>query len=216
MKTITDYQLNIGFINRYTQQIIKNIKKESLVVYLFLHDRWKKTEACSEDELFQFVFRSFYRMDSAGLSEDFKKQFFILMNENKRKNNPNIYDICLKLYEIKNLKNQNSIQFSFVTKLANTINTSLPIYDSEVAKMYGYNQTPTKDHTERLRNLTEFYTKISSDYKLFIKNGVFEKILLIFDKEFSSLQNRISITKKLDFIIWSAGKLLKKANARRL
>ena len=132
------------------------------------------------------------------------------MKENRRKNNPNIYDICLKLYEIKNLKNQNSIQFSFVTKLANTIDPSLPIYDSEVAKMYVYSQTPKKDHTERLRNLMEFYTKISNDYKHFAKNGDFNKILLIFDKKFSSLENRISITKKLDFIIWSAGKLFKK------
>jgi hypothetical protein len=208
MKKIKKYSLDIKYINSSAKQIIENLKDESLGVYLFLQNHWREV-VVTEDVLFQFVFRSFYRMDNAGLSEDLKKQFFIIMENNRMIEHPDIYTICLELYKIKNLKGQNSIQFSFVTKLANTINPLLPIYDSNIALMYGYNNITNKCYKEKIKNLTDFYQTMSCDYGFFIKNGDLETTLTVFDKIFPAFKDSISVNKKLDFIIWSAGKLHK-------
>ena len=128
--------LNIDEINAYSSEIVANIQEESLATYCFIHEQWNSSSAV-ENKLFQFVFRSFYRLDNAGLTDEFKKKYFELL-ENSRGNEPNITTICEELYCIKNRKGLNSLQFSFATKLANTVNPKLPIYDSEVAKMYGF------------------------------------------------------------------------------
>jgi len=104
-----------------------------------------------------------------------------------------------------------SLQFSFVTKLANTVNASLPIYDSEVAKMYGYRAPlASKPVDERIDNLLGFHAELTADYTNIISEGLLSETLQLFDKTFPKYSNLISQNKKLDFIVWSAGKLTKK------
>ena len=75
---------------------------------------------------------AFYRLDNAGLTPEFKSKYFMLLEESR--NLPEVYlrNLVKELYAIPNLKGQQSLQFSFVTKLANTVNRQYPIYDSEV------------------------------------------------------------------------------------
>ena len=49
-------------------KILSNINDESISVYLFLKNEYKKGRV-KENALFQFVFRSFYRLDNAGLGD---------------------------------------------------------------------------------------------------------------------------------------------------
>lgn len=196
-------------INASSEQIIGNLREESLAVYCFLHEQWK-IKSVVENKIFQFVFRSFYRLDNAGLTDEFKTNFFKLL-EASRYCQPNIKDLCTALYVIKNRKGLMSLQFSFVTKLANTVDSSLPIYDSEVAKIYGYSALPpNKPVDERIDHLMRFYTELSADYMKIISEGLLKETLYLFDKKFSAYSNLISPNKKLDFIVWSAGKLNEK------
>ena len=136
--------------NLLTQQILTTIlnKKseafnkidiESFYVYNFLKDEFLKTEDITSNYLFQFTYRSFYRLDNAGLTKEFKRRYFELMQQYKT-SDISLKNICIDLHNYKTKKDLNSVQFSFATKLANTIDETYPIYDSEVAKLFNFNQ----------------------------------------------------------------------------
>lgn len=205
-----DLKLDIDEINDSSSEIVKNIQEESLATYCFIHEQWNKSSAV-ENKLFQFVFRSFYRLDNAGLTDEFKKKYFELL-ESFRGVEPNITTLCETLYDIKNRKGSKSLQFSFVTKMANTINPMLPIYDSEVAKMYGYKPPIFNKHTidQRIEKLLKFYKHLSDDYTKILNEGLLEETFDTFDRNFPSYQDKLGKNKKLDFVVWSAGKLSKK------
>jgi len=200
------WNLDTEEINSCSLEIVGNIQEESLATYCFIHDQWNGSSAV-DNKLFQFVFRSFYRLDNAGLTDEFKNKYFELL-EAVRNKEVNIKSVCETLYEIENRKGSKSLQFSFATKLANTVNPLLPIYDSEVAKMYGYKPPLTyKPLSERIENLLKFYKYLSDDYTKVLHDGSIEMTLNTFDKKFPKYQDKISNFKKLDFIVWSAGKL---------
>lgn len=64
VNTITDSILAIE------NEIINNIAFESVNVYQFLHNEFNKGYFI-KNNLFHFVYRSFYRLDNAGLSTAF-------------------------------------------------------------------------------------------------------------------------------------------------
>jgi hypothetical protein len=203
------WKLDTETINASSVETVGNIQEESLAVYCFLLEQWNE-HSVIENKLFQFVFRSFYRLDNAGLTDEFKKKYFELL-EAARSYEPSVKDICETLFDIKNRKGSKSLQFSFATKLANTVNPILPIYDSEVAKMYGYKSPlPYKSLDQRIENLMKFYEHLASDYSKILENGSLETTLIAFDQRFPSYRNKLVKNKKLDFVVWSAGKLSKK------
>ena len=65
-------------INNHTQAIIDNISYESIEVYNFLRKEYEKKNI-TDNYLFQFVYRSFYRLDNAGLPAEFKTEYFNLL-----------------------------------------------------------------------------------------------------------------------------------------
>ena len=202
------WNLNTKEINDNAESIIGNLKEESVAVYCFIKSQLNEG-LVTENKLLQFVFRSFYQIDNAGLTDTFKDRYFVLL-ENSKSKPPNLQDICKELYEIKNHRELNTLQFSFVTKLANTVNPKLPIYDSEVAKMYSYRPPySTKKIDERLKSLQSFYDFLVSDYSTILEKNLLSLTLSEFDKKFEKYKN-IDKEKKLDFIIWSAGKLIDK------
>lgn len=204
-----DWKLDTEEINASSSEIVRNIQEESLATYCFIHNQWNESSAV-ENKLFQFVFRSFYRLDNAGLTVEFKNKYFELL-EDARGNEPDIKSICETLYDIENRKGSKSLQFSFATKLANTVNPMMPIYDSEVAKMYGYKPPlPYKPLDQRIEKLLKFYEHLAGDYRKLLREGALEITLNTFDQNFPSYRDKLVINKKLDFVVWSAGKLSEK------
>lgn len=127
-----------NWIEDNLKRIIDNIDQESIDVYNFLKDEFSKSDV-NNNHLFQFVFRSFYRIDNAGLTPEFKKEYFKILEEYRSKSKLNFEEVLRRLYEFPNRKgNKNTFQFSFVTKMFNTIDNSMPIYDSEVANVLFY------------------------------------------------------------------------------
>ena len=202
------WNLDTNKINNNAESIIGNLKEESVAVYCFIKNQFNEGNV-TENKLLQFVFRSFYRIDNAGLTDDFKKRYFEILQSSKV-NNPNIRVICNDLCEIKNHRGFKSLQFSFVTKLANTVNSKFPIYDSEVAKMYSYRPlSSAKPLEDRLDSLQSFYDFLEFDYSTILKDDSLSIALSEFDKKFEKYKH-IDKEKKLDFIVWSAGKFFDK------
>lgn len=192
--------------------VLDQIGHESICVYCFIKDNIFSTDV-TNNYILQFVYRSFYGLDTAGLTPDFKKRYFELMQEYKTKS-IDIKDILLNLYRIKNYKKQNTLQFSFVSKLANTIDHNLPIYDSEVAKYFKYSPASYLHSIEnRIESYMTFYNILKIKYKTIIDENKLQIIRSNFKSKYlSSTSTAISESRILDFIFWSAGKLKLKVN----
>jgi len=182
-------------------KILSNINDESISVYIFLKNEYKKG-GIKENTLFQFVFRSFYRLDNAGLGDEIKNKYFKLLS-NK---NVNLEMILCELYEIPTKRNLKTIQFSFATKLLHTIDNHLPIYDAEASRILGVRVSgKTKD--EKIKSCIGTYEKMKSIYLEIIDDKEILKLIKKFKERFKLKDNEITNEKILDFIIWSLGKL---------
>ena len=102
---------------------------------MFIRTSFSNSE--NNDTEFKSVFRKFYQLNAAKLSGEFCESYFSLLEECREKNDNNIVEIIDRLYEIEsNKKGTHAVHFSFSTKLAHTLDNTLPIYDSLVAAFY--------------------------------------------------------------------------------
>jgi len=175
---------------------------ESIAVYLFLKNKYAKDGAT--DKVFQFVFRSYYGLDRAGLSPEQKTEYFRLLANKK----VDLETILSELYELPRLtkKNKNAIQFSFATKLLHTIDNTRPIFDTQVAKVI-HKSVTGNGKKEKTESAKELYNCLRN---LYLKLMADKKIQVII-KEFreNSTSQKITDSKVLDFVIWTLGKLKK-------
>jgi hypothetical protein len=95
------------------EKVVSKVGAESLHVYGFLQERFSQKRDVTKDHLFQFIFRSFYRLDNAGLGEPFKEKFFLLLEENRNTPRPDPNALTMELYGIPTLRGLKSVQFSF-------------------------------------------------------------------------------------------------------
>jgi hypothetical protein len=194
--------------------ILSSVDLESIVVYEFLKTEFNKGSIIKND-LFRFSFRAYYGLESGGLSKKFKEEYFIQLEKHREKE-PCFEEIVARLYQIPNLtKEKNptgeSLQVSFTSKLIHTIDNTFPIYDSKVEKYMRWQYIPNdihKDKCDNLKKRIEGYGRrikeLGDYYKDMIeyKNGLF---LEKFEQNFPKIN--ISPEKKIDFILWTAGKI---------
>ena len=189
--------------------IFLNITRESVGVYLFLKDEYKKGNV-KNNIVFQFVFRSYYRLDNAGLTDEFKKRYFELLADKQT----DLEYILSELYKLETLKGKNSIQFSFATKLLHTLDNNKPIFDAEVARVIHRSVTGIGKE-EKIDSCRSIYNDLIGIYYNLINDEGIKKIIFKFRKKFDVSPKRMSDIKVLDFIIWSFGKLNKKKSVKR-
>lgn len=206
-KPISDKVLKI--ITENYKEAFNKLNMESFDVYSFLNNEFKNTEDITKNYLFQFIFRSFYRLDNAGLTPEFKTRYFELLQEYRNK--PiDLKAICFDLSDYKTRKGLSSIQFSFATKLANTIDNSYPIYDSEVIRLFNFKQPYSiKDKDKKLNHYLEQYDYILYASRELVKDEQLKSILNKMDVSFGESCIKMSDTKKLDSLMWGIGKVLK-------
>ncbi len=198
---------NVDYLNRNSKLIIDNLNQEDIDVYISLIDEFQKGNIL-DNYVFQFTFRSFYRIDNAGLTSEFKAKYFEYLEKYRKNKVIPIESIVRDLYDIPNRKGQKSLQFSFVTKLANTINSRFPIYDSKIAKVCNFRGPYSyKSFDQRLNEYLGFYNLLSESYQAIIKEQLLKPVFEKFHSKFKS-NSKIPEIKALDFFMWSAGKLL--------
>lgn len=186
-------------INKNAPVVVKNIPPESIDVYLFLSEQFKNGNVL-ENYLFQFVFRSFYRIDNAGLTPEFKDRYFELMEESRDPGKIDLIYLAKELFNYPNRKGNQSLQFSFISKLANTVDASSPIFDSEIAGLYEF-RTPYnyKEFDVRLSEYLNFYAKLKSDYNNVLEKNLLDIAFKEFESVYSPTNKPIPDVKKLDF-----------------
>jgi hypothetical protein len=189
--------------------IVRAIGQESVEVYCFLRQRISERNP-AEDRLFQFLFRSFYRLDNAGLTDDFKIRFFQLLQAAKCAGSVDIPEVVRDLYAIRNRKGQESIQYSFATKLAATVDDTCPIYDAEVAAVFGFRPPYAyRPFDRRLAEYSAFHADLKDLYRSIVETDRLREARALFRTMYGVPSTSVPETKVLDFIFWSAGKLMR-------
>lgn len=197
---------DMQILSQKAQKIVSAIDIESILVYLFIKDKFNENRGPS-DPLFHFMYRSFYRLDNAGLTPQFKTEYFKCLERCRDCNNVDLQGLTRELYKYPNLKGQNSLQFSFVTKLANTIDDN-PIYDSEIARVFHF-KPPYHylSFEDRLSVFINFYADLKNYYAVLLHDDSCDEIFSCFYKQFPNDAAKIPKVKLIDFFFWSAGKL---------
>ena len=168
--------------------IQSQIDIESVRVYEWIQMQYSARKV--DDPLFQFVFRSFYRLDSAGLTPVWKKAYFQLMERRET----DLKNILMKLHKYKNSKGQHTYQLSFASKLLHTQNPHLPIYDANVAKALNL---PTRDAS--LEGCLTAYDQLKERFDAaFVKRRAEIRKL-------KKLYPTLTDEKVLDLLLWGKG-----------
>ncbi len=198
--------LSILIKNDNARRIIDGIGRESVDVYLFLLEEFARGPV-TENFVFQFVYRSFYGIDQAGLTPKFKSAYFEYLEQHRGVLELDLGAVTERLRNFPNRKGDTTLQFSFVTKLANTVNSSYPIYDGEIAKVFAF-QAPYsyKPFSDRLKLYLDFYEFLRQFYKDVTADESMKVLVELFKSTYSTAVG-IPPVKILDFIFWSSGKL---------
>ena len=200
----------VEMLAKNKEGLISNIDIESIVVYSFLKEKYnqvseKEKTKIDDNYLFKFMFRSYYRLDNAGLSDSFKDKYFQLLDDKVS----DLKTILEVLYDIKTLRGYNTVQFSFASKLLHTIDNSNPIFDSNIGFIIG-DKPGGMRKDEKISSCTEFYKKMIILYMELIKHSEIQSYISEFKatcKKYTSID--ISDIKILDFMLWSLGKSTK-------
>jgi len=189
-------------------KIFENLDCESIKVYSFIKNEYAQGNV--QNLVFQFVFRKFYGLDNAGLSDEMKKCFFKLLAEKQT----DLKTILTELYDLHRKKGDNSIQFSFATKLLHTIDNSKPIFDKEIESVT-YSRPKHSDKDIRIQSYIEFYNKLERLNAELLESDKIQTFISKFRFEFQVDKEKISDVKALDFIMWSLGKIKEKERVKK-
>lgn len=186
------------------ENIFKRIesRRKDLQKYFFIKKEYKKDRI--ENHLqFQKKYKKFYAMYSAGLTEEFFKIYFSILDKKEK----SLKKILLELYDIPRRNGSKAIQFSFATKLLHTINNNLPIYDKFVGKFFGLSvRGRTKE--DRIKSCLQNYSQLKKYYEGLVGSSYSD--IVLFRQKFKCHENLISDVKILDFMIWAKGQLKNK------
>jgi hypothetical protein len=175
-------------------------RKNDVYRYFYIASRFAQNEPISGNEEFKETYKSFYVMRTAGLSQQHFDKYFELLD--RRVNN--LETILNELYEIKTLKQQNSLQFSFSTKLLHTIDNNLPIYDNQVKKTLGLPDTYNIQDSryKKTKALLAYYSNLKMIYRQLLEKAPIKKLIENIRDHFRWPADQIGDVKILDFILW--------------
>ena len=190
-------------------RIFEALGEEPIAAYLFLRSELSRGNV-DQNPLFQFVYRSHYRLDNAGLSPKFKTRYFELMERARTSGEINLKKIATELHRYKTLRKYKSLQFSFVTKLAATVNPDYPIYDRAVGRALGFPPPAGgRNFTQGLERYLLFYEWLRGLYTALLAGPTLPAVVEDLKAQYPQDPQAATVPpiKALDFIFWSAGKL---------
>lgn len=149
---------------------------------------------------FKHQFASFYGMHRFTKGGNFYEQFFQKMEQMEKGTKYDVSKLAEELFDEEDSK----IQFSFMTKLLNILNEyEYPIYDSNVANVFGIYPPANKERNERIRKYIANYTIIIETYEKLISQHT--ELILQFRDYFKVTNEELSDLRIMDFIIWKLG-----------
>ena len=85
-------------IEANAERYVRAIGREAVDVYAFLCDEFARGSVV-ENLVFQFTYRSFYRLDTAGLRPEFKSRYFTLLEKSRALPKVDLRGLAKELYD---------------------------------------------------------------------------------------------------------------------
>ncbi|WP_128330116.1 hypothetical protein [Apibacter sp. HY039] len=205
---MTETKEIINFIEENSDKIITEIKFKNIEIYRFLKYQFRTTDVKENFSLFQRYYCEYYGLNKIGLTWEFKKENFSILEEYKNKKDFNFSDVLQRLYVIPNVKGQNTFQFSLTTRMLNMLDKDMLIYTNEVIKMFGFSRPSSAlSFNKKFEAYMSQYEIVKDTYNEILNKNRLPKASLYFERKFKSY--KVGKINKLNFIFQFAGKLKK-------
>jgi len=167
------------------------------------------------DLSFQLLYREYWRMNVASLGDDYYGRYFARMQSLRDEAIVDLDAALRELSVIPDRAGRSSLQFSFATKLLQTIDPRAPVYDTSSAAFYFF-VPPVADKSvaARLDELLGFYGFLRDEYARVVHDG-------LLDVAVRRMRDRFRVGAELpderivDLLIWSTVSLLRHGAQRR-
>lgn len=198
--------MDLDLLVASSERVIAGVTQKSVANYLRIMRRYGEG-GVADDADFQRFYAYFYRMTRRGLTADFKRRYFELLDTYRGAEVIDVESIVGELYAIPNSSGRRTLQFSFATKLAHTAAPTYPIYDALVARVFGFKPTYYGEFENRLARLSDFYSMLEATYSRWRSDSRMQGLIREFHSAYDTSAAEVSDTKVMDFLMWSAGRL---------
>ena len=175
--------------------ILAEISDSMMEKYFWLEEHLNKCNVSASEE-YQRKFAHYYRMRF--VSKEYRQAFFALFEKVKDQKEVPFEEVARHLYTV-----DGKHEFSFITKMLHTIDTSKPIFDSQVKAALQINRTYEPDFEKMLQRDIGILNQISEQYQVLLAPAQIQELLSEIDRR--SNPRKMSTEKKLDFILWGLG-----------
>jgi hypothetical protein len=177
-------------------------RKRDIDPYLTLAEMFKAGSVYDNDE-YQAVYRKYWQMNAARLSDSFCKYYFLVMEDCRHADRLSIENIVEALYNVaSNSKGRKTIQFSFATKLLHTVDNTLPVYDNLEGDFYFLPQIkPSWNFSKKLAACLRSYDFLLREHKRVLDNGLLSESIRKFRVRFA-LPSTYTDQKVIDTVLW--------------
>ena len=176
--------------------------------YLDLRKRLGEVDVSADPE-FQLQYRAYWRMNVARLGDPFYSQYFGILETLKEEGIDNPDEALREIALIHHTAERPSLQFSFATKLLNTLDPKAPVYDSYVSAFYFFTPRPSDQPVQlRLEELLEFYSFLRREYARVLDAGLLSPAVAKFREHFQ-IDHTLCDERVIDLLIWGFVSLLR-------
>lgn len=178
--------------------IIDKLDAKMFDTYFWLQNNLQKRNLSTDTE-YQRKFAGYYRMRF--VSQKYRSRFFEVFEATKLQTAPSFRAVSEMLFRV-----DGKHEFSFISKMLHTIDPHHPIYDSQVDAALGIHRTYQSDFEKKLRQDETILNRLSVLYQELAALPDMAEPLTAIDRILPA--QRMSVEKKLDFILWALGGLL--------
>jgi hypothetical protein len=161
---------------------------------------------------FQRRYKNFWRMNTAQLGPSFYQSYFPALDRTKPL--PTLRRLCQTLYpHSKRRGGQQTLQFSFPTKLRHMRKPKLPIYDRYIARFFLFQEPATTiPYGYRINGYLAFHNFLVKEYARIITTGQLRSAMNAFRQQFNPQKH--TEQKIIDWLIWKFVELADKGQIK--
>jgi len=199
----------ISAIKEHFDAILDAISHDQVYVYCYLQH---KIEQIINEEngniqkfpVFKYLFACFYKIKGYSKSNTFIETFYRRFSNREIQqtiqNAKSLDD--LSTFIEKNLKFGKRHNYVYLSKMIHTLNQDFVLIDNIVREFLNLGKFDNENYIDIYKEVQEFYEYI-------INNDLLSEELALFEEKFTNgYISNLNDIKKLDFLFWSAGKIL--------
>jgi hypothetical protein len=193
--------------------ILDNISFDQVETYLEIKAAIEQGDISKDEEL-QEQFIQFHDVRRGRITKKVQKLSFTWLEREKEAEELDPREITKELFGAHPKPSLRSHQFSFVTRLMNTVNESFPVFDKGVAELFGFDIPDGRrmNSLRRLNLFSEFYDYQQETYQQIINEGKLYDLLKVFEIKLKRKDAELSKEKRLDMMIRAAGEMKRKGS----